>query len=50
MPILISVKEEFCFNDFAWHFFQVLEKHDKLCPKCLDFYKRLKKETIEKNS
>ena len=43
-----SKKEEFWFNDFACRFFQVLEKHDKLCLKCLDFYKRLKKELEEK--
>jgi hypothetical protein len=43
-----SSEEEYFFNDFACRFFQVLEKQDKLCPKCLNFYKRLKKEFDEK--
>jgi hypothetical protein len=44
-----ETEEESYFNDFACRFFQVLEKHDQLCPKCLDFYKRLKKEFGEKS-
>src|SRR5688572_23547109 len=43
-----SSKEEYFFNDFACRFFQVLESHDQLCPKCLEFYKKLEKEFDEK--
>jgi len=41
-------REEYFFNDFACRFFQVLEKHDQLCSKCLNFYKKLEKEFNKK--
>lgn len=44
-----DTEEESWFNDFACRFFQVLEKHDQLCPKCLNFYKKLRKEWKEKS-
>ena len=43
-----SAEEQFWFNDFAWRFFEALEKHDKLCPVCVELYKWLGKELSEK--
>ena len=43
-----SLKEQLWFNDFAWRFFMTLNKHDKLCPVCLELCKRLGKELAEK--
>ena len=43
-----SLEEQLWFNDFAWRFFEVLEKHDKLCPVCSELYRWLGKELNEK--